>query len=490
MKDRPAAVALILACGLAAALDLGGPARAWGQERFRRTPPLPDAFRELKLPAIGRVTLPNGLTIAATRRPGFPVVTVQVVVLAGEADSPADLPFVATLTARMIGRRTRESSADETAAMIDAVGGDFSVSVSMDYTVLTFHVPAELMDRALEILRLMVLQPEFSDLEVATAKRVLSYELRDLEKNPEFIGRRQLLRLLFGGHPYGSGTVSWDVIRRITPKDIEAFYGLFFRPNNAVLVVSGDVVPSASDRRLTLPFAPWTRRDVIRAPLMPPPANAAERVCLVDHPAAEDFVIFAGNLAPAPTSPDYYPFLVLNQVLGGTMSSRLFMNLRESKGYAYEAFSEAEFFKSCGAFWAKARVTLQTIGASVQEIEREFRNLAADRIVPDELEEAKSLLIGNLPLRYNSLEGYAGRLSQAVALGLTETDWTRASDSLMLVNADRVLEAARRYLTPVPVVVIVGDRRRALPALGAFESVDIYDSTGAFLMTLRKGEVK
>jgi len=346
------------------------------------------------------------------------------------------------------------------------------------------------MDRALEILRAMVLQPEFSDLEAATAKRILSYELRDLEKNPEFIGRRQLLRLLFRGHPYGSGAVSWDVIRRITAKDIETFYGLFFRPNNAVLVVSGDAVPFASDRRLTLPFAPWTRRDIIRAPLVPPPANAAEKVCLVDHPAAEDFVIFAGNLAPAPASPDYYPFLVLNQVLGGTMASRLFMNLRESKGYAYEAFSEAEFFKSCGAFWAKARVTPQTIGASVQEIEREFRNLAAERIVPDELEVAKSFLIGNLPLKYKSLEGYAERLSQAVAFGLTQTDWARASDSLMLVNADRVLEAARRCLTPVPVIVIVGDRRRALPALGAFEAVDIYDNTGAFLMTLRKGEVR
>ncbi|HVP89944.1 MAG TPA: pitrilysin family protein [Terriglobales bacterium] len=490
MRNRPAAGPLVLACGLAAALALGPPARTWAQERLRRTPPLPDPFRELKLPAIESFSLPNGLTIAAARRPGYPIVTVQLVVLAGEADSPADLPFVATLTARMVGRRTREFSADEMAAMLDAVGGGFSVSVSMDYTVLTFHVPAEFMDRALEILRAMVLQPEFSDLEAATAKRILSYELRDLEKNPEFIGRRQLLRLLFRGHPYGSGAVSWDVIRRITAKDIETFYGLFFRPNNAVLVVSGDAVPFASDRRLTLPFAPWTRRDIIRAPLVPPPANAAEKVCLVDHPAAEDFVIFAGNLAPAPASPDYYPFLVLNQVLGGTMASRLFMNLRESKGYAYEAFSEAEFFKSCGAFWAKARVTPQTIGASVQEIEREFRNLAAERIVPDELEVAKSFLIGNLPLKYKSLEGYAERLSQAVAFGLTQTDWARASDSLMLVNADRVLEAARRCLTPVPVIVIVGDRRRALPALGAFEAVDIYDNTGAFLMTLRKGEVR
>jgi predicted Zn-dependent peptidase len=490
MRNRPAAAPLALACSLAAALALGAPARAAGQERFRRTPPLPDPFRELKLPAVGTVTLPNGLTVAATRRPGFPLVTVQLVILAGEADSPADLPFVATLTARMIGRRTKESSVDEMAAMIDAAGGDFSVNVSLDYTVLTFHVPSESMDRTLEILRQMILLPEFSELEVATAKRVLSYELRDLEKNPEFLGRRQLLRTLFHDHPYGSAAVSWDVVRRITPKDIQAFYGLFYRPNNAILVVSGDAVASASDPRLTLPFAPWTPRALVRAPLAPPPANAAMKVCLVDHPAAEDFVIFAGNLAPPPSGADYYPFLVLNQVLGGTMASRLFMNLREAKGYAYEAFSEAEFYKCCGAFWAKARVTPRTIGASVEEIQQEFRNLAAERIVPDELEVAKSFLIGNLPLRYKSIEAYAERLSRALAFGLTETDWTKASDSLMLVNADRVLEAARRYLTPVPVIVIVGDRRRALPALGAFEAVDVYDETGAFLMTLKKGEVR
>lgn len=490
MRNAAEKAQTVVTCLLVAVLAGGSARPATGQERFRRTPPLPDPFREMRLPSIETTILPNGLVIAVTRRPGFPVVTIQIVVQAGEADSPPDLPSVATLTARMIGRRTKEFSADDLENMIESIGGDFSVSVSLDHTVLTFHAPAEHTDRALELLRLMILSPEFPELEVATAKRIVSYELRDLERDQEFLGRRQLFRVLFDGHPYKASTFSWDVIRRVTPKDIEAFYGRFFRPNNTVLLVSGDVAPPASNQKLTLPFAPWVRRDVDRTPPPAPKPNAAERVSFVDLPASEDFTVFVGNLAMAPTSLDYYPFLVLNQVLGGTMASRLFMTLRESKGYAYDAFSQATFFKSCGVFWAKARVTPETIGASVQEIIRELRVLAAERIVPDELEQAKSFLIGNLPLRYRSLEGYAEKLAQVVALGLTETDWNRATDSLMLVNADRALEVAQRYFTLVPVVVIVGNRERALPALSGFNTVDVYDSAGAFVMTLVKGVEK
>ncbi|HYA48940.1 MAG TPA: insulinase family protein, partial [Burkholderiales bacterium] len=216
MRNAAGKLSLAVACLVAAALAGGAARPAAGQERFRRTPPLPDPFRELKLPAIETAELSNGLVVAVTRRPGFPVVTIQMVVLAGEADSPPNLPSVATLTARMIGRRTKEYSADDLENMVESIGGDFSVSVSMDHTVLTFHAPAEYLDRALELLRLMILSPEFPELEVATAKRVVSYELRDLERDQEFLGRRQLLRVLFSGHPYGSSTFSWDVIRRVT----------------------------------------------------------------------------------------------------------------------------------------------------------------------------------------------------------------------------------------------------------------------------------
>lgn len=461
--------------------------QAGGQERFRRMPPLPDTFRELRLPAIESFPLPNGLTVAVTRRPGSPVTTVQLVVLAGEGDSPRSTPDLATLTARMMGRGTVDLSADDIEREIDAMGGDFSAAVSVDYTVLTFHVLSEYLDRTLALLRLMILQPEFKELEVSTAKRIYSYGLREMEANPEFTGQRQLLRVLFEGHPYYGSTDSWDVVKYITAKDVQAFFAKYYAPNNAVLILSGDVDGPAAARQIGQQFAAWIRRDVERPAVPPLAPNTKERVCFIDHPTSEEFVIFLGNLAMPPTSPDYYPFLVLNQVFGGTMGSRLFMDLRESKGYAYEAFSEAQFFRAGGAYWAKLRVAPETIHAAVQEVVKEMRALATVKAVPEEIEQAKSFLIGNLPLKLESFEGYGEKLAQVVALGLGAGHWNKASDNLMLVNGEKVLDAAQRYFPPAPVVVIVGNRAWAEQALRDFSVVEIYDITGALKTTLRKG---
>jgi predicted Zn-dependent peptidase len=475
---------------LAAVLAGGFAVPASGQERFRRNPPLPDAFRELRLPEVESFPLPNGLTVAVTRRPESPITTLQVVVLAGQSDSPPNLPDVATLTARMIGRGTLEFSADDIERQMDAMGGDFSVQVTVDYTVLTFHVLAEYLDRALALLRSMILRPSFTEPELASVRRTNYYELVERKKNPDFVGQRQLLRILFEKHPYQTATHAEDAVKYVTTKDIQAFFSRYYRPDHSAIIVSGNVDASATAGKIGQQFASWARQDFSRTPLLPLMPNTKERVCFIDHPMTEEFVIFVGNLAMPPSHPDYYPFLVLNQVLGGTMSSRLFMNLRESKGYAYEAFSEVRFFRACGVYWARIRVTPETIQAALQEVLKEMRALASQKVVPDELEQAKSFLIGNLPLKLESLDGYSEKLAQVVALGLGSGHWGKASDNLMLVNGDRVLEAARRSFTPPPVIVIVGNRAWAEQALGGFPVVEVYDNMGNLKMTLRKGVEK
>ena len=460
------------------------------QERFRRTPPLPETFRELRLPEIERMVVGNGLTVAVNRRPGSPLVTLQLVIMAGEADSPPNLPHTATLAARMLGRGMREVSAGDLENRIESLGGDLSVEVFVDYTVLTLQVLRENLDRALDILRLILLQAEFTDQELASVRRSYYYELVEGRKNSESLGRRQLLRVLFENHPYQTAASPEDAVKFVGAQDVAAFFSRFYRPNNAVFAVSGDVNGPPLARKIGQLFAPWLSRDVNRMPPAPPSPNNRERICFIDHPTSQDFFIFVGNLAGPPTGRDYYPFLVLNQVLGGTMGSRLFMNLRESKGYAYDAFSGADFFRACGVFWARARVTPESIVPAVQEIARELRTLASVRAVPDEIEQAKSFLIGNLPLKFESLDGYARNLARVIGLGLGPAHWNLASDELMRVNADLVLEAARRYFSPTPVVVIIGNRAWAAQALSDFPVVEVYDNTGAFKLTLHKGVEK
>jgi zinc protease len=483
---RPSRQAVLLTLVVAAAC-LAFPAAA--QERFRRTPPLADSQpHELSLPALQRVTLSNGLTVASAYRPGFPLVTLQLVIRAGEVDSPLELPAVASLTARMIGKGTRLLSADDIENMLEGMGADYSVTVLMDYTVLTIHVLEEFFDRALFALRLMALEPGLSERELVVVRREMFWELYGRKKDPEFLAWRQLLRTLFEGNPYRIATYGEDVIKRVTAKDIAAFYGRFYRPNNAALLISGNIDGDTAVKRAAPHFSSWVSRPVVRDPVPIPAPNTRERVCYVADPTVKEASIFAGNVVMDSSSEDFFPFLVLKQVLGGTTQSRLFMNLRETKGFAYYAFSETEFFRTCGVFWARARVTPETIVPAVREIEREIKALAAATALPAEIEEAKSYLIGNLPARFESIEGFAEWMARVVALDLDLGHWDRMPERLKLVNVERAADTARKYLAAKPLVVIVGHPDWIGRHLGEFEALEVYDTMGEPIKDPRKGE--
>ena len=225
-RVRPGPALCLLAL---AAVAAASPTFAGAQERFRRTPPLPDAQpQELKLPPIERAFLPNGLSVATVYRPGPPLVTLQLVVRAGEIDSPPERPGVAALTARMIGRGTKLLSAGAIEDMVESMGADYSVEVLMDYTVFTFHVLEESLDRALFVLRFMVLDAQFTERELASVKRTAYYDLYNRKKSPEFLAWRQFLRTLFENHPYQTATYDEDVIKFISTKDVASFYARFY----------------------------------------------------------------------------------------------------------------------------------------------------------------------------------------------------------------------------------------------------------------------
>jgi len=484
-RVRPGPMLCLLALAAAAAF----PICAGAQERFRRTPPLPASRpQEFRLPPIRRSSLPNGLTVATAYRPGSPLVTLQLIVRAGEVDSPPDRPGVAALTARMIGKGTKQLSAGAIEGMIESMGADFSVEVLMDYTVFTFHVLEESLERALFVLRSMVLEAQFTEREMASLKRTTYYELVDRKKNLEFLGWRQFLRVLFENHPYQIATYAEDVIKFISTKDVASFYDRFYRPDNAVVLVAGAIDGATIGKKIGLSFAPWVRKSVERAVPAPPPPNARDRVCYIEDPVAADVTVFIGNVIMAASDPDFFPFLVLKHVLGGTTQSRLFMNLRESKGYAYFAFSQTEFFRSCGVYWARARVTPEFIVPAVREIVREITALSSGGATPAEVEEAKSFLIGNLPSRFESLEGFAEEMARVVALGLDDGQWDKGPERLKLVTVERARTVAQKYLSGKPLIVLVGRPEWRGLYLHEFDTIEVYDTDGVLKSVLRKGE--
>jgi zinc protease len=420
-------------------------------------------------------------------RPGDPIATLQLVVRAGEADSPAALPGLAAMTSRLIGKGSKLVSAGAVENMIEAMGAEYTAEALMDYTVFTLRVLEERLDRAIYVLRLMALDSSFSERDLIAERRDSYWDLYNRKKDPEFLGWRQFLRALFENHPYRIATYAEDVIMRISAKDVSAFYSRFYRPNNAFVLISGNINGAAAGRKVGAQFNAWARQDVERPFPAPPPRNTGDRFCYVEDPEARDATVFIGNVVMGSSDPEFFPFLVLKHILGGTTLSRLSLNLRESNSYARYVFCETEFFRSCGVFWARARLVPEFILPGVREIVREVRALSVEPPGPSEIEEAKAFLIGNMPARFEAPEGFSDMMARFVALDLDDGQWDKGPERIKLVDAERARLVAQKYLADKLLVVIVGRPEWLERHLAEVGAVEVYDNAGKLKRTVGQG---
>ena len=458
------------------------------QERFRKSPPYPEPLAELKLPEIQPSFLSNGLGVAVIRREDLPVISLKVIIFAGESPSLREQPGIATLTAYMVSRGVSYLTASQIEEIIESVGGNFSTYTYPDYSEFSFTFLEEFLDEALDLMSKMMLQPTFLRREIENIKRIMYYDLREKNKDPEFVAERQLGRLLFRNHPYKKSTFNEDVIKNLNQRALVSFYDRYYRPNNSLFVLTGNLNLQTAIRKVSRYLSTWRRKELEVPSLPPPEPYDKEKICLINLPKAKDATIYLGNIVTPLRGQDVFPFIVLNQVLGGTHTSRLFMNLRESKGYAYYAFSELDFFKNCCVFFVKARVRPEVTYPSIMEILREIEKITKEKIPSSEIEQAKSYLIGNFPLQIQTLDKLSSRISEIEALGLGEEHWSKYYENIMLVSSERVFEIARKYPLLTPGVVIVGDKNIISDHIQEFEEVFVYNNKGILQYTIKKGE--
>ncbi|NIM58336.1 MAG: peptidase M16 [Candidatus Aminicenantes bacterium] len=457
------------------------------QEKFRKSPPYPEPLAELKLPEIKPTYLSNGLGVAVIQREGLPVISLKVIIFTGESPSLRELPGIATLTAYMVSRGVSYLTASQIEEIIESVGGKFYTYTYPDYSEFSFTFLEEFLDQALNLMSKMILQPTFLRREIENIKRIMYYDLHEKNKDPEFVAERQLGRLVFQNHPYEKSTFNEDVIKALNQRALVSFYDRYYRPNNSLFVLTGNLNLQTATRKVSRYFSTWRRKELDYPSIPPLEPYDKPKICLIDLPEAKDAMIYLGNIVSL-SDQDVFPFIVLNQVLGGTHTSRLFMNLRESKGYAYYAFSELDLFKKGSVFFVKAKVRPEVTYASILEILREIEKITREEIPSSEIEQAKSYLIGNFPLQIQTLDKLSSKISEINALDLGEKHWSKYYENIMLVSSERVFEIARKYRLLTPVVVIVGDKDIISNYIQEFEEVFVYNNKGILQYTIKKGE--
>ena len=448
----------------------------------RTTPPALGSLGQLTLPPVTRRQLDNGLELLVVEHHELPLVDMILVVKTGGEGDPANKAGVATLAASMLdegaGRRTSLDIADQEAFL----GVQIGTGSGWDQSTVTLHAPVAVLDSAMALFADVALRPTFpvSDLERLRKERLT--ELLQLKDRAPQIADRAYAAILYGErHPYGRPLTGTEAsTRAITRADVQRFYQTYYRPNNATLIVVGDVTAADVEERVRTLFGGWTRGTIPSTQFTAPPAALATAIYLIDKPGAPQSSVRIGSIGVPRSTDDYFAILVMNTILGGAFTSRLNNNLRETHGYTYGAGSGFSMRRSAGPFTARAEVVGAKSDSSLIEFMKELRAIRED-VPATELEKAKRYLQLQLPGEFETTGDIASQLIPVVVHGLPLDYYNSYVQRIEEVSAADVRRVAERYVDPSKfAVVIVGDRKAIEAGLRALNigELSIRDMTG------------
>lgn len=471
-RQRRTAAFLSWLC-VAAAFIVGVPSSPTAQVPDRGAPPPTGAAPPLRLPAVAKQTLSNGVPVWIVEQHEVPIAQVNLILRAGSAADPDGKFGVGSLTAAMLDEGAGGRSALELADAVEWLGADLAAVSSYDYTSVRLSVPVSRLDRALPLMADVVLQPAFpdEDLERLRAERLTS--LLQARDHPASIMQVAFPRVVYGArHRYGTRAVGTPgSIEILSTDDIRAFYREHYRPDNATIVVVGAVTPGTVLPMLEQAFGEWRGQGPAAgtpARLASPP-SAPRHVYLIDKPGAAQSQIRVGWVGVPRQTPDYATLQVLNTILGGSFTSRLNINLREKNGYAYGAFSTFDTRLAAGPFFASAAVQTDKTADALRECFRELERMH-DTVPADELAKAKNYVALSFPGEFETTGDLARKLEEQLVYNLPDDVFETFVPAVERVTADDVQAAATRYIVPDRfAVVVVGDLDAIEPGVRALD---------------------
>ncbi len=450
------------------------------KEEFRKNPPAPLSAIPFDLQKPEVFSLPNGLKVVVIEDRRFPTISLRLGFRFGDADDPSDNIGVNSAMAALINEGTENYSSRELAEKIDSLGADISVGSGFDNTIMSAASLSTHFDELVGLMSEILFRPVFPEKELVLYKQNAIEGLKYQRSQPDFLADEQVSKIIFGEHPYSVSAPDESDFEKLNRDDIVASYKRGIIPNNAVLVSVGDLSASELQNRLESEFGAWNTGVLPERSFPEPPQRKSRSLTIVDRPGSTQANIVLSNLAIKRTDEDYFPFLLMNQVLGAGASSRLFMNLREEKGYTYGAYSRIYARRFAGSFEATSEVRTSVTGESLKEFFSELERIRSEKVGEEELDDAKNFLAGVFPIRAETQSGLIGLIAAQQLHGLPDDYLDTYRANVRAVTPEQILEAANKYVHPESLaIVIVGDAADVLSQAGTYsEDVSIYDASG------------
>jgi len=410
-----------------------------------------------------RKVLPNGLILLFSERHNLPIIKATLLIKASPLNEPPEKAGLASLTAGLLMEGTTTRTSEEISEEIEFIGAGLDISTERDYTGISLTVLKKDTERGFEIMADILLNPLFSEKEIKRKKTLIKGYLKQREEEPDFIASKAFRKAVYGPHPYGRVVEgSPETIERIKKADIVAFHRRYYRPNNAILAVTGDIKETALMSLLQKYLGNWQAVEIPGTEL-PEPRLQDKPVTITIQKELTQANIILGHLSVRRSNPDYYALSVMNYILGGGgFASRLMTRIRDDLGLAYDVHS---FFTSDlepGIFKAGVQTKNESARTVIDIIIEEIRKIQEEPVSEVELRDAKSYLTGSFPRRLDTMGKVARFLALTEFYGLGIDYDRKYLQYINRVTTEDVQRVAGKYLHPEnSVLVVVGNIEKA-----------------------------
>ena len=417
----------------------------------------------LNLPPMQQATLSNGLKVVLAERHSAPVVNFSMMVDSGYASDSAELPGVAGLALRMLEEGTQKRNSLAIGEQLESLAANYGASTNLDGAFVQMNVLKATMPKALDVYADILMNPAFAQGELDRLKKDQLAAIAREKTNPNAMALRVIPEIVYGkGHAYAlplSGSGSEAAVARMTREDLLKYHQTWFKPNNATLLVVGDTTLAEMTPLLEKAFGAWKAGEVPKKNMVEAKLPEKRTVYLMDRPGAQQSVIYAVQLAVPRNSPDAVPLQLVNNIFGGTFSSRINMNLREDKHWSYGVGAGLRAAVGQRLYMSTSPVQTDKTRESLQELVREYADIAGGRpITAAELAAAQSNETLGLPGSFET----AGQLSSAyqtiLQYKLAENYYSTFTPTVMALTPAQANAMAARSIQPNKLAwVVVGD---------------------------------
>jgi zinc protease len=426
----------------------------------RQAPPEPAAPIAARVPGASEKTLANGLRVIVASRAGLPLVAASLRIAAGGALDPAERAGLASMTADLATRGTTTRSATDISRQVETLGASLGASADVDASSVSLVTRADKARDVFAILADVAQNPVFADEELERARQETLDGLRIALQRPATVGSYAMTRRLFGDGPYGK-TPSPRSIGALSRDEAAAFHGRWWRPDNAILVITGDITSEAGFSLAQEMLGAWKKpAEALPAPEIPVAVAASRQPLVVDIPQIGQAAVLMGHVGPARTGNDFFATLVANDVLGGGYSSRLNMEIRIRRGLSYGASSRIGARRLGAPIIAAAQTRNDAVPQVVELMTAELGRVGAAEIPAAELASRKAVLIGAFGRDVETTGGLAAQLSSLAQFGLPLSKLQTYASDIGAVTPAQATAAARTHFDPATAsLVIVGDAK-------------------------------